>query len=695
MYRTFNKNIDNLEAFRRGKNGALLETHAKVWARFGLPSKSANFSLLNNVDHAELLILLNACLDLQQDMAKVQWFDRLNHEVIERLFAKLERLDLGNTAHERCRSRWFTLQNELNTALTNIPENLKSLVVDIRQTIATSPKGPTISLFLGRASNQDGLTAFHYKLFLALRNNGEAAVLLESMRHEQGLSATTTQNVLRDALEYSILIHPHLVASLLSSATIRESSVVNHELVNFLVTITGQNTIGGINDSDVIYSRPFDAHQNGDLLAQLLGSLGAEARKVLLSKDLFGRFPLHLAARYGLLSICRVILEVFAGSDDRGIFKHALLSPDKEGQTALDYAVTGNHLPIVKMFLDLICANKGDYDVQTSLGEILVTALRCQHDTIVSCIIDHDANINCRTTRGETPLHIAAQLGRFDYTEKLLRAKSKQDAEIDVAERTRGWTPLFTACAGGFLEIVKLLLEVGANQQTKDYSGWTSKEHAAFRGHLLIAELFQTSESDELRGGPVDILKPSNKNIQIHVGSTEKIIFVNLGSAQGGNDVDAVDKTFCSSKYTSDSCKDFSYVLEISAPDTDQSPMRLLLPILDDRINEPLVFRIGEHAKLRLVLKVFQTHLSTQLEGKLVAIGTALLEENENHLGVHCQSMIKEFAVTMTDRDAMRIAGCVNLTYLVAGAYPHLQTPQFPDYMLGDGNRPVLVGHRG
>lgn len=168
---------------------------------------------------------------------------------------------------------------------------------------------------------------------------------------------------------------------------------------------------------------------------------------------------------------------------------------------------------------------------------------------------------------------------------------------------------------------------------------------------------------------------------------------MNLGSTQLRESNAAVDLSFCSSAYSRNFHRVPSYVLEISAPDTNQSPTRVQLPFLDDKINNPILFGLEMHTNLQLILKVFETRTPTCQEEKLLAVGTVLLGESNHCPGTQWQSMIRQCSIPMLDHNSIKKLGCVNLTYLIVTPYPHLQT-QHPS-MSTENDSTMLVGHRG
>ena len=115
----------------------------------------------------------------------------------------------------------------------------------------------------------------------------------------------------------------------------------------------------------------------------------------------------------------------------------------------------------------------------------------------------NDAVVITRDDGGETALHVAARFGLDTCAEILLAGSKDQKMDIELADKTYGWTPLFIACVDGNLGIVKMLIKHGAEATKVDLSGWRPQEHAALRGHLDIARfLAQFSPPASLHSSP-------------------------------------------------------------------------------------------------------------------------------------------------------------------------------------------------
>jgi len=75
----------------------------------------------------------------------------------------------------------------------------------------------------------------------------------------------------------------------------------------------------------------------------------------------------------------------------------------------------------------------------------------------VGMLLDRGAEVDARTTKHSTPLHIAAQYGSLPMVSLFL----SRGASISATQKF-AWTPLHHASAGGHVGVAALLLDKGA-----------------------------------------------------------------------------------------------------------------------------------------------------------------------------------------------------------------------------------------
>ena len=166
----------------------------------------------------------------------------------------------------------------------------------------------------------------------------------------------------------------------------------------------------------------------------------------------------------------------------------AIQAKDKNGQTALHYAVqTGNHT-ITQILFD----NGAAIDLRNNYRmTALHYAAKMRNNATVQLLLENGAAIEAKDENGETALHYAAQTG-LDNTVQLLLDNG---AVIDSANEY-GETALHFALDSGGEATVQLLLERGANVDSTDMTGKTALHKAAVEGEEAITRLLLEKEAN-------------------------------------------------------------------------------------------------------------------------------------------------------------------------------------------------------
>jgi ankyrin repeat protein len=117
-------------------------------------------------------------------------------------------------------------------------------------------------------------------------------------------------------------------------------------------------------------------------------------------------------------------------------------------------------------------------------GPIYYASRLCLKEIVHDLISEQRYDINERTTWGTTALVIACHVGNIDIVKLLLDA----GADVAIADCDR-WGPLHIACERGDIKIVKLLLESGADISSATLGSWTPLLVACYIGHAHIVKL--------------------------------------------------------------------------------------------------------------------------------------------------------------------------------------------------------------
>lgn len=708
LYSCLSFNVDAFSTYHNDYFNSLDRKEGEVYKRYGIAQHLCVVPGLPGVDHHELKGLLEAFIELRKDLTKRQWYDRVNQVAIHRIYGKLEKHSKSiGPSHHDSKSKWLQLKLACDTQCLSDLERLNDLVAEISRACFHAQPDPTHgSLYLKNGCDQQTPSLLYTNSVCRPIRDDQAstlAKLLEQQSQGNGAADSHFRAFLHGLWRSSITCQSRGRAShLLSKELPTNGFVIDHDCVNHLITIIGQSNVPANRDNSKTHG-PGLTHQihetELDLFLRMLAQLRPNSKQVLQADDALGRLSLHYSALYGLTSICQLLLnslqELGPGSSAA---EEAILSVDYDGCTPLHYAVIHNHTAVTRLFLDTlemnyqIGDNVKDQKVSCVLGNLLHVALKYQYDEVVHLLALSRVDINHRSSRGETALYLAAQIGRADYMKVLLEAASHQSANIDVYDTVYGWTPLFVACAEGNLAVVQLLLQAGASQIILDYRGWTAKEHAAYRGHLAVAEMLQMCRTGDLTGGPASMHLKAAVGADIHLRTGHSHIIANLGGLQKGNEVTAVDLNCYSSNVAKSLHTETRFSIEVSTPGGCGSSHLVQLPLLEDMINEPFIFPIDRPGEAQLVFDIFRTSPAHGKKGILVGSGTALLASHNHCFGVKRESLIREHTVPILDIQTLNCMGTVTFTFVIAKP---LNTPLLVNHSVKEAKPVQLIGHRG
>jgi len=175
-----------------------------------------------------------------------------------------------------------------------------------------------------------------------------------------------------------------------------------------------------------------------------------------------GETPLVIAAFFGYPDVVKVLLDRKAVVDTEA----------RDGETALSAAVARGQEKVVKLLLE----NGADPDK----GNVLYSAALRGHTGISRMLIDNGADVNKLKKNGASPLLKAAINGHTEIAQMLLKHGANVDQAVTSCDtrwryfgpsrtrkcsdlRTLGATPLYRAAKRGNLDMVKLLVNNGAN----------------------------------------------------------------------------------------------------------------------------------------------------------------------------------------------------------------------------------------
>uniref|UniRef100_A0A673LQY7 Histone-lysine N-methyltransferase EHMT2-like n=1 Tax=Sinocyclocheilus rhinocerous TaxID=307959 RepID=A0A673LQY7_9TELE len=197
------------------------------------------------------------------------------------------------------------------------------------------------------------------------------------------------------------------------------------------------------------------------------------------------RCALHAAAQRGLLEVCYLLIQAGAKVD----------AQDKTLRTPLLEAIVNNHVEVVK------------YLIQTG-----------------ACIYHAEED-------GSTGLHHAAKLGNLEVVMLLLST-----GQVDInAQDSGGWTPIIWAAEHRHIDVIRALLNRGANVTLRDKEMNVCLHWASFSGSAEIAELILNA------GCPLSSVN-LHGDTPLHIAAREGYIDCVTLFLSRGADIDIMNK---------------------------------------------------------------------------------------------------------------------------------------------------------
>lgn len=207
--------------------------------------------------------------------------------------------------------------------------------------------------------------------------------------------------------------------------------------------------------------------------ADPIPSRRGEDDKMIQETNEEGESLLSLACSGGYFELAHVLLKMNANVEDRG---------SKGDCTPLMEAASAGHVDIVKLLLEY----GADANAQSSAGNTpLMYACNGGHEEIVKILLEQGANIEDHNENGHTPLMEAASSGHVNIAKILL----DKGAGINTHSNEFKESALTLACYKGHLEMVKFLLEAGADHEHKTDEMHTALMEASMDGHVEVARL--------------------------------------------------------------------------------------------------------------------------------------------------------------------------------------------------------------
>jgi ankyrin repeat protein len=192
----------------------------------------------------------------------------------------------------------------------------------------------------------------------------------------------------------------------------------------------------------------------------------------------FGRTPLHWAARGVHLEILKILLE--KGADPR--------SADNSKITALHSVSARSH----KEAAALLLSKGADVNAVDDFGKTpLAYAVTANYEEFVQFLVSKGGTVPIKGEPGRRLLHESASNGNMALVEWMV-AKG-----IDLfSENGNGGTLLHSLSEGGGAELAGRLIDNGLDVNKRDRYGFTALHYAARNGHKDVVEVLLRKKAD-------------------------------------------------------------------------------------------------------------------------------------------------------------------------------------------------------
>jgi len=151
-------------------------------------------------------------------------------------------------------------------------------------------------------------------------------------------------------------------------------------------------------------------------------------------------------------------------------FDKTYIPTDKDGRTALHYAIINGSKEIV----DLLLKSGADINAKDkrSLTPLFVASVFGNED-IMKLLLENNADPNARDNEKETPIFYAIfRSTKLKNAKEVVKILLRYGADVNAVNKN-GRTLLHLAVSYADLDLIKLLVENGANINTKDNNGRT------------------------------------------------------------------------------------------------------------------------------------------------------------------------------------------------------------------------------
>lgn len=209
------------------------------------------------------------------------------------------------------------------------------------------------------------------------------------------------------------------------------------------------------------------------------------------------------------------------------------LGHDFNVTAALARVVGRGHLQTARFLLSRgadVNGEQGNGEQGSDAGPPLISAASEGYGELVTLLLEHNADIEQRNSRGESALHKAVTAGHSEIIQLLLEAGAQLESKNNGQQ-----TPLHVACLHQLPAITALLLESGASCNALDRLGNTPAHAAAARED--VTAIIRTLELLISRGADLTLYNNGGDTV-LDISSSRGLqdVLVWIGKSFEGDD---------------------------------------------------------------------------------------------------------------------------------------------------------------
>ena len=164
---------------------------------------------------------------------------------------------------------------------------------------------------------------------------------------------------------------------------------------------------------------------------------------------------------------------------------------EPDGMTALHWAAQRGDSETA----ELLIGAGANVNATTRYGVTpLGLAAATGNTSLIEALAKGGANVNTTSPEGVTPLMTAARVGKVDALQALLRHGAREG--INAQEQWKGQSALMWAAGEGHVAALKVLVDAGADVQTRSKAGFTPLLFAVRNGHREALQQLLTFGAD-------------------------------------------------------------------------------------------------------------------------------------------------------------------------------------------------------